>query len=186
MLRPAGFMVAAVLFMIACQEKKKTEIPDKGEDSMALSITSTAFEPEGMIPSRYTCDGADISPPLSWTGVPENTKSLALISDDPDAPRGTWVHWVLFNISPDTRQLPENVPSGEMLAGGARHGVTDFGRFGYGGPCPPGGVHRYYFKLYALDIVLDLTGRATKDDLLKAMEGHILDKGQLMGRYQRQ
>jgi len=158
----------------------------KEEEKMALTIASTAFEEGGMIPRQYTCDGADISPPLSFSSVPEGTKSLALIADDPDAPMGTWVHWVLFNIPPDTTGLPENVPTDQTLANGAKHGVSDFGKFGYGGPCPPSGTHRYYFKLYALDAMLDLSGRVTKKNLLSAMEGHILAEGQLMGKYRRQ
>ena len=200
MFRIACLLMAVGVCVGACREKQKTEtltkeetteaaikVEDaKGEETMALTVTSTAFQEGGMIPKQYTCDGADISPPLSWSGVPTGTKSLALISDDPDAPMGTWVHWVLFNIPPDTTKLPEKVPADQTLASGARHGVTDFGKFGYGGPCPPGGTHRYYFKLYALDTMLDLTGRITKKDLLKAMEGHILAEGQLMGKYKRQ
>jgi len=188
MFRIVCLLTAAGICLGACQEKKKSETPAKeeGEKVMAMTVTSTAFEEGGMIPRQYSCDGADISLPLSWSGVPEGTKSLALISDDPDAPMGTWVHWVLFNIPPDTRELPENVPPDEALADGSHHGVTDFGRFGYGGPCPPSGTHRYFFKLYALDNMLDLSGRVTKQDLLSAMEGHILTEGQLMGKYRRQ
>ena len=152
---------------------------------MAIKVTSTAFAEGGMIPKEYTCDGADISPPLSWSGVPGEAKSLALICDDPDAPGRIWVHWVLFNIPLDPSELPAHVPADETLADGARNGVSDFGRFGYGGPCPPGGTHRYFFKLYALDTMLDLSGRVTKNDLLSAMEGHILAEGQLMGKYRR-
>ena len=185
MIRVISLLAAAVLCLAACQQKKQAEVPAQGEAQMALTITSTAFEEGAMIPGQYTCDGADISPPLSWSGVPQGTQSLALISDDPDAPAGTWVHWVLFNIPPDSTGLPEKVPTDEVLAGGARHGMTDFGRFGYGGPCPPSGTHRYYFKLYALDTMLDLSGRITKEDLLGAMEGHILAEAQLMGKYKR-
>jgi len=152
---------------------------------MAITVKSSAFENEGMIPGKYTCDGEDISPPISWEGIPEGTKSIALISDDPDAPVGTWVHWVLFNIPPDATELPENIPADKVLSNGARHGITDFKRVGYGGPCPPGGTHRYYFKIYALDAMLDLSPGVKKRDLLKAMEGHILAEGQLMGRYKR-
>ena len=153
---------------------------------MAIKIASSAFEEGGMIPSQYTCDGSDVSPPLAWSGVPEGAKSLAIISDDPDAPMGTWVHWVIFNIPPDTAELPENVPPGPELPSGARQGETDFGRIEYGGPCPPGGTHRYFFRIYALDVMLDLEAGATKTELLDAMEGHILDEGELMGKYQRQ
>jgi len=152
---------------------------------MEIKVKSEAFEEGGMIPKKYTCDGEDASPPLSWTGVPEGTKALALICDDPDAPVGTWVHWVIFNIPPDTTGLSENIPPERVLESGARQGRNDFGNIGYGGPCPPRGTHRYYFKLYALDKKVDLEPGATKDELLKAMEGHILAEGRLMGRYKR-
>ncbi len=152
---------------------------------MEIKVKSEAFEEGGMIPKKYTCDGEDASPPLSWTGVPEGTEALALICDDPDAPVGTWVHWVIFNIPPDTTGLSENIPPERVLESGARQGRNDFGNIGYGGPCPPRGTHRYYFKLYALDKKVDLEPGATKDELLKAMEGHILAEGRLMGRYKR-
>lgn len=150
-----------------------------------IRITSPAFEEGGMIPRKYTCDGSDVSPPLVWTSVPEGAKTLALICDDPDAPMGTWVHWVVFNIPASTRELPENIPPQKTLASGAKQGINDFGKIGYGGPCPPGGTHRYYFKLYALDTEINLEAGATKTELLKAMEGHILAQGQLMGKYKR-
>ncbi|HIC84701.1 MAG TPA: YbhB/YbcL family Raf kinase inhibitor-like protein [Desulfobacterales bacterium] len=152
---------------------------------MGLMVKSSAFKEGEMIPKKYTCDGEDISPPLSWEGVPEGTKSIAIICDDPDAPMGTWVHWVLFNLPPGTNTLPEAVPPEAVLENGARHGINDFRKLGYGGPCPPGGTHRYYFKIYALDIVLGLQSGASKADLLKAMEGHVLSEGQIMGRYKR-
>jgi len=156
-----------------------------GEEAMELKINSSAFREGDMIPKKYTCDGADISPPLAWDTVPMNTKSLALISDDPDAPMGTWVHWVIYNIPPTIKELPENIPPHRTLENGAQQGTNDFRKIGYGGPCPPRRTHRYYFKLYALDKVLDSEPGLTKDQLLKAMEGHILAQGQLMGRYQR-
>ncbi len=152
---------------------------------MVIKVTSSAFEEGGMIPRKYTCDGADVSPPLGWTGVPEEAKTLALISDDPDAPMGTWVHWVLFNLPARIQEIHEAIPAEKELTNGARQGRNDFRKIGYGGPCPPGGTHRYYFKLYALDTVLNLPAGATKAELLKAMEGHILEEGQLMGRYKR-
>lgn len=152
---------------------------------MDIKITSTAFEEGGMIPRKYTCDGADVSPPLAWTGVPEGAKTISLISDDPDAPMGTWVHWVLFNLPAAEKGLPEAVPPDKELKNGAKQGRNDFRRIGYGGPCPPGGTHRYFFKLYALDAILNLPAGATKAELLKAMEGHILAHGQLMGKYRR-
>jgi hypothetical protein len=157
----------------------------KGEKAMAIQVTSSAFEEGGMIPKKYTCDGEDISPPLQWSGIPEGAVSLALISDDPDAPRGTWVHWVLFNLPPDTGSLQEKIPPLKTLPNGGIQGITDFRRIGYGGPCPPSGTHRYFFKLYALDTKVDLNPGATKEQLLKAMKDHILAEGQLMGKYKR-
>jgi Raf kinase inhibitor-like YbhB/YbcL family protein len=138
-----------------------------------------------MIPRQYTDDGKDVSPPLAWSGLPPAAKTLALISDDPDAPVGTWVHWVLFNLPASVQSLPEQVPTDKTLPNGTRQGKNDFGRIGYGGPCPPSCTHRYYFKLYALDTELNLGAGATKAQLLKAMESHILAEGQLMGRYKR-
>jgi Raf kinase inhibitor-like YbhB/YbcL family protein len=154
--------------------------------TMEIKITSSAFAEGGMIPTKYTCDGEDVSPPLQWGEVPEGTKTIALINDDPDAPMGTWVHWVLFNLPADVKELTENIPPDKTLPNGAKQGITDFRRIGYGGPCPPGGTHRYFFKLYALDTEIDLEAGADKEQLLKAMEGHILGKGQLIGKYTRQ
>lgn len=158
----------------------------KGGNFMAIKITSPFFDQGGMIPAEYTCDGKDISPALEWSGIPENAKSLALICDDPDAPAGEWVHWVIFNIPATATGLPENVPPHEVLERGARHGLNDFRKFGYGGPCPPSGTHRYFFKIFALDIEIDLPPGATKNDLVRAMKGHIVSKGELIGRYKRQ
>jgi len=152
---------------------------------MEIKVTSRAFQEGGMIPRRYTCDGEDVSPPLAWTGVPEGTKTIALIGDDPDAPMGTWVHWVLFNLPANIKELAEAVPADKELLSGAKQGRNDFRRIGYGGPCPPGGTHRYFFRLYALDSVLDLAAGASKADLLKAIQGHVLAEGQLMGKYKR-
>jgi len=152
---------------------------------MDIKITSTVFAKGGMIPANYTCDGSDISPPLKWTNVPEGTKTFAVICDDPDAPMGTWVHWVLFNLPADAKELTENVLPQKVLGNGAKQGMNDFGKIGYGGPCPPGGTHRYYFKFYALDTELYLEAGATKAELIKSMEGHILGEGQLMGKYER-
>ena len=152
---------------------------------MELKITSSAFEEGGMIPKQYTCDGANISPPLRWTSVPLGTKSLALICDDPDAPMGIWVHWIIFNLPTNINELPESIPPQKTLENGAKQGINDFPKIGYGGPCPPNGTHRYYFKLYALDTEIDLDAGATKRELLKAIKGHILAEGQLMGRYKR-
>ena len=152
---------------------------------MALVISSSAFSEGQAIPIRYTCDGPDVSPDLAWSGVPDGAASLALICDDPDAPMGTWVHWVLFNIPADADGLPAEIPADAALESGARHGTNDFRRLGYGGPCPPGGTHRYFFKLYALDTMLELDSGITKARLLEAMKGHILAESQLMGTYSR-
>ena len=152
---------------------------------MSIKVTSAAFNDGEMIPSKYTCDGANVSPPLSWSGVPANAKTLALICDDPDAPGKTWVHWVVYDLPASTSSLPENVSKEENLAAGGKQGTTDFKKIGYGGPCPPSGTHRYYFKIYALDVFTSLNPGATKDQLLKAMEGHIVAQGQLMGKYKR-
>ena len=138
-----------------------------------------------MIPSKYTCDGQNISPPLEWEGIGDNVKSIALICDDPDAPAKTWVHWVIFNLPADSRMLAENISVDPVLPNGATQGTSDFRTTGYGGPCPPSGTHRYFFKLYALDRMVDLPSSATKQQLLEAMEGHILGQGQLMGKYKR-
>lgn len=173
------------LLVCSCKDSEQADSGAVGGKKMEIKITSSAFEDGGLIPAKYTCDGADVSPPLQWDAVPEGTKSIALISDDPDAPMGTWVHWVLFNLPAQTRELPENVPLDETLPNGAKQGITDFGRVGYGGPCPPSGTHRYFFKIYALDTELQIDTGAGKRGLLKAMEGHILGQGQLMGKYKR-
>jgi hypothetical protein len=152
---------------------------------MTMTITSPAFQDGGMIPERYSCDGDDISPPLRWEPVPAGTRSLALIVDDPDAPSGTFVHWVLYDLPAGTDELPENMPTDKSLPNGARQGVNDFRKIGYSGPCPPGGTHRYFFKVYALDGKTDLPAGESKARLLKAMQGHILAQGQIVGRYER-
>ena len=143
-------------------------------------ISSAAFKPGGPIPSKYTCDGPNVNPPLAFEGVPANAQSLALIMDDPDAPGGTWVHWVAWSIQPDTKAIRENSVPPE-----ATQGVNDFRNTGYGGPCPPSGTHRYFFKLYALNTSLDLGPDTTKAGLEAAMEGHILDKAEMIGLYRR-
>ena len=152
-----------------------------------MKLTSTAFTEGATIPKMYTGDGDDHSPPLQWSSAPDKAKSFALIADDPDAPVGTWVHWVIYNLPSATGSLPENIPSSPELPDGAKQGVNDFGQSGYGGPCPPAGrPHRYFFKVYALDTMLGLKSGASKKELLKAMDGHVLAEGQLMGTYQRQ
>ena len=166
--------------------KQKTQEKSKGEATkMAeLTLTSSNFEQGKAIPKKYTCDGDDISPGLSWSKPPEGTKELALIVDDPDASMGAWVHWVVWGIPPDSTSLPEGVPKTDTTSMGLMQGKNGFGKVGYGGPCPPrGSDHRYFFKLYAIDTKLDLKPKATKWDVLNAMEGHIIAKGELMGRY---
>ena len=150
-----------------------------------MKITSAAFQDGGQIPSKYTCDGADVSQPLEWSGVPNGAKSLALICDDPDAPAKTWVHWVVYDLPATTTNLPEGLPLTERLATGGKQGKNDFGKIGYGGPCPPSGTHRYFFKLYAIDGETSLEPGATKEQVLKAIQGHILAQGELIGRYKR-
>ena len=152
---------------------------------MAIDLKSPAFEEGSAIPTRYTCDGQDISPPLSWSSVPDDTRSLALVTYDPDAPGGTFVHWVLFNLPPDARELAEDIPDQETLPSGAAQGVNGFGKVGYMGPCPPSGTHRYFFEIYALDTTLDLGAGTTREDLDGAIQGHVLAEGRLMGTYQR-
>lgn len=153
---------------------------------MALQLASDAFDDGGSIPERFTCDGADVSPPLTVTGVPDEARSLALVVDDPDAPAGTWVHWVLWGLPAGRRELPEGVPAEDEVLGGARQGTNDFGNPGYGGPCPPsGGPHRYVFRLYALQEAPDLEAGATKEELLEAIEPITLESCRLVGRYRR-
>lgn len=166
--------------------KSREEVkPTASEALKSIIISSSAFENEGMIPKKYTCEGEDASPPLSWNGVPENAQSLVLIVYDPDAPMGTFYHWILYNIPPNVNSLPENIPKDPNTPYGLQ-GRNDFGKIGYGGPCPPpGSKHRYYFLILALDTKLDLEPGAKAKDVLKAAEGHILAKGEYMGYYGR-
>lgn len=151
----------------------------------AMILTSSAFQDGGAIPARFTCDGENVSPPLAWSDLPAGTRALALIADDPDAGAQTWVHWVLFNLPPTPARLLERLAPHATLPSGARHGHNDFKQLGYGGPCPPSGTHRYFFKLYALDRSLELPAGATKEALLAAMQGHVLGESQLLGTYRR-
>ena len=144
-----------------------------------MKISSTGFENNGMIPSEFTCDGSDVSPPLAISDVPKGAESLAIILDDPDAPMGTFTHWVVWNIPPQKTQFEK----GEKIT--FPQGKTSFGRKSYGGPCPPGGTHRYFFKIYALDLMLHIKEGSSKDDLEKAMKGHVLAEASLMGKYSR-
>lgn len=152
----------------------------------ALEIKSDAFKDGEYIPSKYTCDSIDVSPPLSWINVPEGVKSLAIICNDPDAPMGTWVHWVIFNIPANTHELKENTPPKGVFLEGILQGINDFRKPEYGGPCPPAGKpHRYFFKLYALDTILNLKEGATKKEVENAMKGHIITEAKIMGLYRR-
>jgi Raf kinase inhibitor-like YbhB/YbcL family protein len=150
-----------------------------------MRLESPVFQANQLIPAKYTCDGANISPPLAWEAPPTDCQSLVLICDDPDAPRGTWVHWVLYNLPPDLQQLPEGIPAQNILPNGAIHGLNDFRKLGYGGPCPPNGTHRYFFKLYALDTRLNLPAKATIAEVQQGMLTHILASGELVGLYRR-
>ncbi len=153
---------------------------------MPFALHTSAFPAEGEIPAKYTCSGADVSPALEWTEAPAGTKSFALVVDDPDAPSGTFTHWVLYNLGPQETAVSENLPKTEQLPSGARQGRNDFRRTGYSGPCPPPGKpHRYFFKLYALDDVLQLTGAPTRQDLERAIKGHVLGEASVMGKFKR-
>jgi Raf kinase inhibitor-like YbhB/YbcL family protein len=151
-----------------------------------MELKSSAFKDGADIPRKYTCDARDFSPPLSWSRAPAGARAFALIVDDPDAPGGTWVHWVIYDLPPGLEKLPEGVPATETLTNGAKQGVNDFHKVGYGGPCPPPGLpHRYFFKLYALDAPTNLKPRASKQRLVDAIKGHILSEAELVGRYKR-
>jgi Raf kinase inhibitor-like YbhB/YbcL family protein len=153
----------------------------KGDQAMSFQLTSSAFAVGQPIPAQYTCRGKDISPPLNWSAPPTATKSLALACDDPDAPAGDWVHWIIFNLPADARSLSEGMPTDAQLPDGSRQGVNGWRKTGYRGPCPPSGTHRYFFKLYALDAQLSLAAGTDKQQLLKVMQGHILAQAELMG-----
>lgn len=169
------FIIAVFTFFIVASISGK-----EGMEMAKLGIVSPVFQQNGDIPVRYTCDGDDISPPLTIENVPEGTQSFVLIVDDPDAPMGTWVHWVVWNIDPRTREIKE-----DSVPEGASQGMNDFSKLDYGGPCPPSGTHRYFFKLYALDSTLDITSKAKKADVEKAMKGHVIGESQIIGLYRR-
>src|SRR5438309_11717707 len=200
MTRSLCFLIFALVFLCSCQTANQNRVganqsrpattpaekhSEPGSEKMSIKITSTAFADGEMMPKQYTCDGANVSPPLFWSGVPASAKALALICDDPDAPGKTWVHWVVYDLPASLSSLTENIATTAELTDGGTQGANDFKKIGYGGPCPPSGTHRYYFKLYALDAELDLKPGAMKSDLLKAMEGHVVAQGQLMGTYRR-
>jgi Raf kinase inhibitor-like YbhB/YbcL family protein len=199
-IRSLWFCALVFIALSSCQRKNQnaptnqagptaigseSPIEQTGGEKMTITVSSTAFRDGGMIPSQYACDGPNISPPIEWAGLPTDAETIALICDDPDAPAKVWVHWVVFDVPATRSGLPEAVPSEKTIPDGGRQGTNDFGEVGYGGPCPPSGTHRYYFKVYALDTQLNLDSTTTKDRLLRAMEGHVLAQGQLIGGYRR-
>jgi len=192
-MKKRGYLLApyaAIMFLLlitgcssptaAPQPETDLVVPDR------MQISSPSFAYGEMIPTVHTCDNNDLSPQLEWQGFPAETRSLVLIVEDPDAPAGTWVHWVLYDIPPSVTNLPEGIGAEESIPGFGTQGSNDFGNLGYGGPCPPGGnPHRYFFRLYALDTMLELDPGAKRDEVVASMEGHILDQGELMGTYGR-
>lgn len=172
---PFALITAGVAFFLLQEKDQSSSVPLTPD---TMEISSSAFEHNEPIPSQYTCDADDVSPPLTIVDVPAEAKSLGLIVDDPDAPGKTWSHWVVWNIDPKTTEISEGIAPGT-------EGTTDFERTGWGGPCPPSGTHRYFFKLYALNVEVDLDETATKADLEAAMEGHIIDQAELIGTYER-
>ena len=162
--------------------------PDRvrGQQAAKIELKTTSFEPGGFIPKRFTCEAADVSPALAWSEPPAGTRSFAIIEDDPDAPSGTFVHWLVYDLPASSRRLPEALPGSDQMEGGGRQGTNGFSRTGYSGPCPPPGKpHRYFIRLYALDGKLDLRPAASRKELDSAMQGHILAQGELMGRFRR-
>jgi Raf kinase inhibitor-like YbhB/YbcL family protein len=179
----AAFLAFALVLLAACSSVAPGPA-DEGE--LTLTVSSTAFAGGGQIPTNYTCNGGNVSPPLAWSGQPEATEAFAVVMDDPDAPDGLFTHWIVFNLPSDSRQLPEGVPTQEQLSSGAMQGTNDFGNTGYGGPCPPTGTaHQYSISVYALDQPLDLLVGVTRGWLDHAMHGHILARGQITGTFQR-
>jgi len=180
--------LAGLILLFACRSSSAPTAADqamKGAGTMAFTLQSSAFQNGGSIPKKFTCEAADVSPELTWSGAPEKTQSFALIADDPDAPMGSWVHWVIYDLPANTAKLPEGVPNQEQTADGAQ-GKNSSGKIGYGGPCPPPGKpHRYFFKLYALDSKLNLKPGARKPEVEAAMKGHVLAQAELMGKYGR-
>jgi Raf kinase inhibitor-like YbhB/YbcL family protein len=182
--------LSVLLFLGGCAGRTQSVAPqlpanNAKNDKAQIKLTSAAFKENEAIPRPYTCDGVNVSPPLEWSGVPKSAKTLALVCSDPDAPSGTFVHWVFFNLPADNIGLVENMPVTENLKAGGFQGKNDFGKLGYGGPCPPSGTHHYIFRIYALDNELALKAGATNAELMNAIEGHIILQGQLTGTYGR-
>ncbi len=193
LLLPTLLLVALMSLSLELSGATSTATPAKssvfqaeGGRNVSLALKTAAFPEGGEIPKKYTCDAADVSPSLSWSGAPAETRAFALLAEDPDAPVGTWTHWVIWNIPAKATALPEGVPKTEVLPDGARQGRNDFKRIGYGGPCPPPGKpHRYFFRLYALDTTPDVKAGASRTELERAMKGHVLSQAELMGKYGR-
>jgi len=187
--RSFAIALLAATMVAACikQQKASSELAPRQTPSPSnvFTLTSTTFKEGQPIPRQYTCDGVNVSPSLEWTAVPKTAKTIAIIVDDPDAASGTFTHWVLYNLSSETMGMVENAPTTETLKGGGQQGENDFEKIGYGGPCPPSGTHRYFFKIYAVDDELALKPGAKKADVEKALEGHIVGQAQLMGTYKR-
>jgi len=196
---PAAGITGLLMLLASPGCWRTASLPSEDPSRLTIQLHSPAFPDGGMIPKMFTCDGSDRSPPLEWSGVPPPARALALICDDPDAPGGTWSHWVVFNLPSQVKGLKEGVPPEQTIPEAstegsapvvrelqkARQGKNDFGKTGYGGPCPPGGTHRYFFRLYALDTTLELGPSASRAEVFKAIEGHILAEGRLAGKYQR-
>src|SRR5215471_11472832 len=179
----------ATTMVAACvkQQRASSEVAPQQTPSPSnvFTLTSNAFKEGQPIPRQYTCDGVNVSPGLEWTSVPKTAKTIAIIADDPDAQSGTFTHWVLYNLPSETMGMVENLPATENLKSGGQQGANDFEKIGYGGPCPPSGRHRYFFKIYAVDDELTLKAGAKRADVEKALEGHIVGQAQLMGTYKR-
>jgi len=185
LLRPTLTVLPPLIIVVLALIVPAKARGQKGTSSM-VKLKTTSFTPGGFIPKRFTCEGANVSPALAWTDPPAGTQSFAIIEDDPDAPSGTFVHWVVYDLPASYRKLPEALSGNDQMPGGGRQGTNDFSRTGYSGPCPPpGGPHRYFIRLYALDAILNLRPAATRNELDAAMQGHILAQAELMGRFQR-
>jgi Raf kinase inhibitor-like YbhB/YbcL family protein len=184
--RDSNFALALAVACLAWGGAVTTSGAAAKTERARMQLSSTAFSQGAPIPAKYTCDDQNVSPPLKWSGVPADAKSLVLIVDDPDAPVGTWLHWLVYDLPAKATELPENVDKSQHIAAGAKQGLNSFKHLGYGGPCPPAGkAHRYFFKLYALDTLLDLKPGASKKEVERAMANHILAQGELMGTYKR-
>lgn len=180
-----GYIVCTVILVLVAFLSVPDAKAQKKEDNVNPELISSVIKEDQLIPSKYTCDGMNVSPPISWHGTPKGTQTWALILDDPDAPGKTWVHWVIYDIDASITHLPEHLATTDSLSNGALQGINDFGHYGYGGPCPPSGTHHYRFTLYALDTRLNLKAGASKAQLLEAMKGHILTETRLIALYKR-